>query len=418
MHKTTDTFKMKTIPFTKITFTLLFFLVVNGPILAQNRITKNNSVKNKITAKLIDNQFKFAAEQYKILSQNVDANLMPKTFDLKTNKVKTSDTKWWCSGFYPGSLLYIYEYTKDSEIKKEAEKRLEILEKEKYYTGNHDLGFMMFCSFGNAYRIFGNPTDKATIETSASSLTTRYRPSIKAIQSWDSSKSFQCPVIIDNMMNLELLNWVSDNGGDPKYKEIAIIHANTTLENHFRPDYSSYHLLDYDLASGKVLRKLTVQGYADSSAWARGQGWGLYGYTMMYRFVKDEKYLQHAINIANFILHHPNLPKDMIPYWDFNAPDIPNSLRDASAGALIASALLELGQYTKGDTKKEFVSAAEKIIKSLSSKKYRANLGENGGFLLKHSVGALPLKSEVDVPLTYADYYFLEALKRYKDWYL
>ncbi len=392
-------------------FVAMFFALLNA-------VAQNNSATKNDMAQLIEAQFNFAAQQYKVLSKNVSAGVMPKTFNTKTNRVETSDTKWWCSGFFPGSLLYIYEYTKDAEIKAEAQRRLDILEKEKHYTGNHDLGFMMFCSFGNAYRLFGRPEDKATIDTSAASLATRYRPSIKAIQSWDSSVNFKCPVIIDNMMNLELLNWVSDHGGDARFKKIAITHANTTIQNHYRPDYSAYHVLDYDLASGKVSRKKNWQGAFDSSAWARGQAWGLYGYITMYRSTKDMKYLQHAKNIARFLINHPNLPEDKIPYWDFNAPGIPTALRDASAGAIMASALLELGQYSKGKDREQYVALAEKMIRSLSSPAYRARLGENGGFLLMHSVGHLLGKSEVDQPLTYADYYFLEALKRYKDWYL
>jgi hypothetical protein len=378
---------------------------------------KNNTNKSKMT-QLIDEQFKFAAQQYKVLENNTPPDVMPRTFYAEKNNAETSDTKWWCSGFFPGTLLYIYEYSKDAEIKNVAEKRLAILEKEKHYTGNHDLGFMMYCSFGNAYRLFGRPEDKATIDTAAASLASRYRPSIKAIQSWNSSKIYSCPVIIDNMMNLELLSWVTDNGGDAKYKEIAITHANTTIENQFRPDYSSYHVIDYDLQTGKVLKKITAQGAADSSAWSRGQAWGLYGYTMMYRFTKDKNYLNQAKKIAKFILEHPNLPEDKIPYWDFDAPNIPNALRDASAGAVVASALLELGQYTNKTEKKLYVTSAEKMLHSLSSDKYRAKLGENGGFLLMHSVGSIPHKNEIDVPLTYADYYFLEALLRYKKWYL
>lgn len=207
-------------------------------------------------------------------------------------------------------------------------------------------------------------------------------------------------------------------GGDAVYKQIAESHANKTMANHFRPDYSSYHVIDYDPDAGVVRSKVTAQGQSDASAWARGQGWGLYGYTMMYRFTKNKKYLNQARHIAGFILDHPRLPEDGIPYWDFDAPGIPDVLRDVSAGAVYASALLELGLYTRGNEKKKYVAAAERILRALSSAAYRAGAGTNGGFLLKHSVGALPLKSEVDVPLTYADYYFLEALKRYKQWYL
>jgi hypothetical protein len=367
---------------------------------------------------LINEDMSFAAKQYKLLAQNTPKNVMPRSYDAKKNEIIISNTRWWCSGFYPGTLLYIYEYTKDPVILEEAKNRLAILEKEKHYTGHHDLGFMMYCSFGNAYRLFGNPEYKTTIDTSAASLSTRYRPSISAIQSWNSSSNYKCPVIIDNMMNLELLCWVSDNGGDKKYKEIAIKHTNTTLQNHFRQDYSSYHVIDFDTSTGQVIKKVTRQGAADSSAWARGQGWGLYGYTMMYRFTKDGKYLTQARNIAQFILNHPNLPADKIPYWDFDAPGIPNTNRDASAGAILASGLLELGQYVDKKERKQYIDVAQTILLSLSSDVYRAKTGTNGGFILLHSVGSKPANSEVDVPLTYADYYFIEALLRYKKWYL
>jgi len=348
----------------------------------------------------------------------VPPDSMPRSYDAGKNKLIASNTKWWCSGFYPGTLWMIYDATKDPVLKKEAEDRLTILEKEKTNKGTHDLGFMLFSSFGNAYAITGKPAYKEVIFTAASSLATRYRPSIQSIQSWDSSKNFKCPVIIDNMMNLELLEWVSKNGGDARFDQIAVNHANSTLKNHFRADNSSWHVLDYDLKSGTVARKVTHQGYSDESAWARGQAWGLYGFTVMYRFTKDKRYLDQANKIAAFILHHPNLPADKIPYWDFNAPGIPNEPRDASAAAITASALLELAQYAKGKEKKEYVSVAEIIIQSLSSLKYRAAAGSNGGFLLMHSTGHKPGGSEIDAPLTYADYYFVEALIRYKKWYL
>ena len=392
---------------------LSIFLFVLGSGLVTIAQNSKSSMKQ-----LIDENMAFAAEQYKILAKTVPPSVMPRSYDVSKGGLVTSNTKWWCSGFYPGTLWMIYANTKDEAIRQEAEKRLAILEPEKHYTGNHDLGFMIFCSFGTAYNITKNPAYKDVVFTAASSLATRYRPSIKSIQSWDSSKNFKCPVIIDNMMNLELLEWVTLNGGDKRFHEIAVTHSNSTMKNHYRPDYSSYHVLDYDLQSGNVSRKVTHQGYADESAWARGQVWGLYGYVVMYRFTKNKEYLTQANNIARFLLNHPNLPADKIPYWDFNAPDIPNAKRDASAGSILASALLELAQYSKGSEKKRYVSTAETILRSLSSPAYRAPSGTNGGFLLMHSVGHLPGKSEIDVPLTYADYYFIEALDRYKKWYL
>ncbi|MEQ7799561.1 glycoside hydrolase family 88 protein [Pedobacter sp. ASV1-7] len=366
--------------------------------------------------KLIDDEFKFAADQYKVLSKNIPEGQTPQSY--ANGQSINKDIKWWCSGFYSGSLWYIYEQTKDETIKKEAEEALKTIAPNQTYTGNHDLGFMMYCSFGNAYRITGNEAYKDIIFRSAASLTTRYNPKVQSIQSWNANKYWKFPVIIDNMMNLELLYWSSRNGADKKYADISIIHANTTLKNHFRPDFSSYHVVDYNPENGNVLRKATWQGAADCSSWSRGQAWALYGYAMMYRFTKDKAYLKQAQGIAKFILTHPNLPADKIPFWDFDAQGIPYAKRDASAGAIIASALLELAQYSGDDKKKEYVNVAETIIKSLSSDTYRAKAGQNGGFLLMHSTGAYPLNSEIDVPLIYADYYYLEALGRYKKWYL
>ncbi|HTF29166.1 MAG TPA: hypothetical protein VK625_10000 [Flavitalea sp.] len=372
----------------------------------------------KVMKQLIDENMKFAAQQYKVLMKNTPDTVMPRSFDASKQQLITSNTQWWCSGFYPGTLWMIYDETKDLAIRTEALKRLALLEPTKNYTGNHDLGFMMYCSFGTAYAITKDPAYKDVIFAAAGSLATRYRPSIKSIQSWNSSKTFKCPVIIDNMMNLELLEWVTQNGGDKRFHEIAVNHANSTTKNHFRPDFSSYHVIDYDLETGQVYKKLTHQGYADESAWSRGQVWGLYGYIVMYRFTKDPAYLAQARNIAKFLLNHPNLPADKIPYWDFNAPDIPNAKRDVSAGSIMASALLELARYTKGKESKDYITVSEDILKVLSSPTYRAKPGTNGGFILEHSVGHLPGKSEIDVPLTYADYYFIEALQRYKKWYL
>lgn len=390
---------------------VIALLLLSVSLMAQTK-------QQKKMQRLINNNFQLAASQYKLLAKNTDAQLMPRSFDTATNKLITSKTTWWTSGFLPGSLWLIYEHTKDAEIKTEAEKRLALVEKEKYQSYDHDIGFQIFSSFGNAYRITGDKAYKEVILTAAESQVKRYRSSIKSIQSWDSGSRFRCPVIIDNMMNLELLNWAADEAREPKYKAVSITHANTTLKNHYRADNSSYHVVDYDLATGNIIAKKTAQGAFDESAWARGQSWGLYGFTMMYRYTKEPMYLEQAKKIASFLLNHPNLPKDKIPYWDYNSSDIPNTYRDASAAAIMASALLELGFYGDKKEKALYKKTAEKILQALSSSSYLAKPGELGGFLLKHSVGNIPGKSEVDVPLTYADYYFLEALLRYQQWYL
>ena len=366
------------------------------------------------TVKLINGNFQNAAEQYKVMMKRIPSDSFPKTYHSKTDKLELSGSGWWCSGFYPGSLLYLYEETGDKELYNEALRSLTDLEKEQYNTGTHDLGFMMFCSFGNANRLSPSTKYKDILIQSAKSLATRFNPKVGAIKSWD-SKPDDFLVIIDNMMNLELLLWATKETGDSTYYDIAVTHANTTMKNHFRPDYSSYHVLNYNPETGEVKEKKTAQGYSDESAWARGQAWGLYGYTVMYRATKAPKYLEQANHIASFILHHPNLPEDKIPYWDFNAPDIPDAPRDASAAAIMASALIELSDFAKDEQSEEYLSDAETIIKNLSSDKYMAKAGENGGFILKHGVGHLPQNSEVDVPLTYGDYYFIEAMKRFKD---
>jgi unsaturated chondroitin disaccharide hydrolase len=391
--------------------TVVLFFVFSGLIVVAQP-------SKQAMKQLIDENLKFAVSQYKVMMKQTPADVMPRSFNKEKNELVTSNTRWWCSGFYPGTLWLLYSGTRDAEIRAEAEKRLALQESMKTYTGNHDLGFMIYCPFGNAYDITKKQEYKEVILTAAETLSKRYRPSIQAIQSWDSNANFKCPVIIDNMMNLELLEWATKNGGDKKYHEIAVNHSNTTIKNQFRADNSTWHVIDYDLASGKVSRKKTHQGYADESAWARGQSWGLYGYVTMYRFTKNPVYKKIADDIAKFLLNHPNLPEDKVPYWDYNAPDIPNAKRDVSAASIMASALLELAQYTKGAERDKYVNAAATILQSLASSAYRSAAGANGGFILDHSVGHLPGKSEVDVPLTYADYYFVEALLRYKKWYL
>jgi unsaturated chondroitin disaccharide hydrolase len=321
----------------KLIFTLAV-VIVSAAIQAQPVASKENMEH------LIKENFELADAQYRYMMTLVPAGRMPQSYIEKDKKMISHNIQWWCSGFYHGTLWYIYEQMGNDVIRKEAERALSVIEPNEYYTGNHDLGFMMYCSFGNAYRLTKNEKYKENIFRAAQSLSTRYRPSIKVIQSWDSNAYFKCPVIIDNLMNLEMMNWVTDQGGDKKFKEISINHANTTIKNHFRPDFSSWHVVDYNLQTGGIIRKATWQGAADCSAWSRGQSWALYGYTMMYRFTKDKKNLRQANNIAKFILNNPNLPEDKIPYWDFDAPQIPLAPRDASAAAIMASALLELAQ--------------------------------------------------------------------------
>lgn len=357
---------------------------------------------------------KEAADQYKVMMNKLPGNGFPVTYDETEDKIQTAESAAWISGFYPGTLLYLYEETGDQELYEEALRTMEILEKEQYNTNTHDLGFMMLCSFGNANRIAPKPEYHKILINSAESLSSRFNEKIGSIRSWDSDDS-SFLVIIDNMMNLELLFKATEITGDSSYYEIAVKHANTTIKNHFRPDNSSFHVVDYDQETGAPKAKKTAQGAADESAWARGQSWGLYGFTMTYRETGVTKYLEQANKIADFILSHPNLPEDKIPYWDYDAPGIPNTVRDASAGAIMASALIELAEYNDKDMAEKYTEAAKEIIFSLSTPAYKATIGENGGFILQHSVGSYPGNVEIDVPLSYADYYYIESLKRLKE---
>lgn len=373
----------------------------------------------RLDRQFVEKQLGDAVSQIKVLADSVPAGRMPRTFEGDTSV--SSHTGWWTSGFYPGSLLYLYEYSGDGQLLELATEKLRILEKEKDNKGTHDLGFMLYCSFGNALRITGDTAAyKDILLTGAESLITRYSPVVKAIRSW---QGWTYPVIIDNMMNLEFLTQSSELSGDPRYREIAVTHANTTMKNHYRPDYSSYHVIDYHPEDGSIVGRKTAQGAFDESAWARGQAWGLYGYVMMYRETRDTAYLDFARNIAAFMLDHPNMPADLVPYWDFDAPDLPEDSpyaadykfnRDASAAAVTASALIELSTYTEGRERDTYMASAEQMLESLSAAPYKAAPGTNGGFILQYSVGSIPHGTEIDVPLTYADYYYIEALMRYR----
>ena len=331
---------------------------------------------------------------------------------IRDGQLKLVASNGWTSGFFPGQLWFLYEFTGKKEWESEARKFTANIEKEKFNGGTHDMGFKIYCSFGNGYRLIKDPHYKEVIIQSAKTLSTRFNAKAGVIRSWDHNEDkWDYPVIIDNMMNLELLFEATKLTGDSSFYNIAVSHANTTMKNHFRPDYSSFHVVDYDTATGKVIKKTTHQGYSNESAWARGQAWGLYGYVMCYRETKNKAYLQQAEHIASFILNNPHMPADLVPYWDFDAPNIPIEPKDVSAAAITASALYELSTYEKGN--KTYLLTADKIIKSLTNS-YRSPVGDNKGFILLHSTGSKPSNSDVNAPLIYADYYYLEALLRKK----
>ncbi|MBF1545253.1 glycoside hydrolase family 88 protein [Prevotella salivae] len=375
---------------------------------------ENNDISN-----VINNDINFSTRQYSLMLQQIGREgkvRIPKTID-KLGRMVYIPIDDWCSGFFPGSLCYLYQLTNDKSWLLQSKRFTEALDSIQYLTWHHDVGFMIGSSYLNIYRLNPNKAYKKAIIQTAKSLCTRFRKKAGVIQSWNVDRGWQskrgwtCPVIIDNMMNLELLFEATRLSGDSTYWKVAVSHANKTLENQFRKDGSCYHVVDYDPNNGAVLHRQTAQGYADNSAWARGQAWAVYGYTVCYRYTHDRKYLDQAVKTLNFVMQNPNLPEDLIPYWDFDAPNIPNEPRDVSSAACIASALYEMNNYLPDNG---YTSLADRIIRSLSSPEYRAPLGKNGCFLLMHSVGSIPHNNEIDVPLNYADYYFLEALTRRK----
>lgn len=408
---------------TKLIPALLVSIMLTGNSCQNN--TKDNDKES-----FINNTFaqaaKHASNMLHVLPEPVP---FPRTID-ETGKLVTTPLNTWTEGFFPGSLWYLYEHTKADLWKENAIKWTEALEPNKTFTEHHDIGFLMYCSFGNGYRLTGNERYKEILIESANSLCSRYSDAVGSIQSWDeryawNKKDFwQYPVIIDNMMNLELLYFASKVTGNPRYAEIATKHAEKTAAYQIRDDYSHYHVVSYNPETGEPMFRATAQGFADNSTWARGQAWAIYGYTVVYRETKDPKFLAIAKSCADFWLNHPNLPEDMVPYWDFNAGEeeyvpewkydplqftqIP---RDASAAAITTSALFELAGYAEDGDK--YYNAAVKTLHSLASPFYMAAEGTNGNFILQHCVGSIPHGVEIDVPLVYADYYFLEALTRY-----
>ncbi|MCT4588157.1 MAG: glycoside hydrolase family 88 protein [Carboxylicivirga sp.] len=363
----------------------------------------------------VDDELEQACKQLKILRDTAKFKEWNPRATYETGRLHWCYPHFdWTEGFFPGSLWLAYEITGNKQWKEDAQYFQGLFINDRFVNTNHDLGFVFNCSYGRGYDLLNNSEYEKVLVDAANTLSKRFNRKVGCIKSWDGdwgNKGWKYPVIIDNMMNLELLFKATMLTNDPTYLDIAVSHANTTLKNHYRSDMSSYHVVDYDINTGEVKRRNTAQGFADESAWARGQAWGLYGFTMCYRFTHDKKYLDFAKRIADFMLKHPNMPEDLVPYWDFNAPNIPYAPRDVSAAAVMASALVELATYDE-----DYLEHAKAVLESLSSDNYKNAYGTNNGFILRSSVGHANGPKEINVPIVYADYYFLEALLRLKEY--
>lgn len=376
----------------------------------------------KVDDKFVNVALKYCATQTERTLNDLKADSVI-DYEMMPRNILSNESKWncrkvskeeWTGGFWPGVLWYDYEATGSVKIKQEAEKftrSLEFLSKSPAY--DHDLGFLMFSSYGNGYRLTGNPAYKQILLSTADTLATLFNPKVGTLLSWPrevEAQGWPHNTIIDNMINLELLFWAAKNGENKSLYDIAVSHANTTMKNHFKPDYSCYHVVVYDTITGKKIKGITHQGYSDNSMWARGQAWAIYGFTMCYRETKDPEYLNFAQKVADVYLKR--LPEDKIPYWDFDDPSIPNAPKDASAAAVVASGLLELSTYLQNSKGKKYFQMSVEMLKSLSSGTYQCGSGSPA--FLCHSTGHWPNHSEIDASIIYADYYYMEALLRLK----
>lgn len=392
-------------------------LLVYGIVLAVCCLSCNHIGKQNDTCSWIDSTLYYCQVQAeKTLESIPSADKIPNSIDSGSKDWTYTSVGSWTCGFWPGILWYLYEDTRNDFWRIAAEKITDQIVPLGYRKArSHDSGFIMMSSLGNGYRLTGNHAYKEGLLHAADSLAVLYNPVVGTLLSWPNmvkKENWPHNTIIDNMMNLELLFWAAKNGGSQKLYDIACQHARTTMEHQFREDYSCYHVAVYDTIDGHFIKGVTHQGLADNSMWARGQAWAIYGYTMVYRETRDTIFLDFAQKVADVYLKR--LPADHIPYWDFDAREIsPAEPRDASAAAIVASALLELSTYvTDENVALYYRNEAVEILKKLSSSDYLS--GDNNSSFLLHSVGHMHRGWEVDASISYADYYYLEALVRLK----
>lgn len=383
---------------------LIFFLVLGliSPFCA-DAITPNILTKNEIT-KTFETIKKQVTGSLKVIPRN--------RFPIQTDTIgkwQTTTASGWTSGFYPGILWLLYEQSGNKDYATEARTRQSEISSQQFNTSTHDVGFIIYNSFGNAYRLVKNTNDKKIILQSAQTLAKRFNPKIGLIKSWDGTpNSYQ--VIIDNLMNLELLFWASKNGGDPKLMEIAKTHAKNTARDFVRRDGSTFHLVNYNPANAKILSRTTAQGYAPTSTWARGQAWAIYGFTIAYRETGDKYFLTTARKVADYYIN--NIPADFVPYWDFSVPNKTKEPRDSSAAAIAASGLLELAELETSQVRStNYQNTATNTLASLSSKNYLNQNTKQDGVLLHGTYNKK--MGNFDRSTIWGDYYFVEALLKY-----
>jgi len=366
---------------------------------APSAIVDNASINKRLT----DLSNKMAVH---LESITIDSTKIPRAI-AEDGTLIAKNSRQWTSGFFPGTLWQLASHSQNEEILKQARTWSNFIEKEKWDTHTHDIGFKVNNTFGQWNKVEPSKRNNDIIVQASATLIKRFNENVKAIKSWDWGKErWIFPVIIDNMMNLEMLFDATDISGDSIYYQIADQHAQTTLANHFRENHSSYHVVDYDTITGAPRNKLTHQGLNDESTWARGQAWGLYGFAMAYDRTGNEAYFKKAKEIANLFFTHPNMPTDLIPYWDFDALNIPDEAKDVSAAAIAINGLMMLVKHDS-ENEEKYMKWVNTVIRSLEKEEYQT---DKAPFLLGRSTGSVPDSFEVDVPISYGDYFYVQAL--------
>jgi len=393
---------------------LLIFAIAAYPLAARGAAPATDSAID------VDHVMRVAAKKLAAFdSAHTDTSKFPT--EAKGDKWVLIPPYEWTSGFYPGALWYMYEYARatnppEAEAwRARAQRWTAGLKQEQFNRGTHDLGFMMFDSFGNGYRITKNAEYQKVLLQSAKSLAARYRPVTRMIRSQGNMEDMdRYTVIIDNMMNLELLMWASENGGGTELRQIAISHADRALKEFFRPDGSTYHVVELNPNTGDVQRKYTAQGMADESCWSRGQTWAIYGFGYMYEVTKDQRYLDAAVKAAEYYLAH--LPADNVPPSDFNSGLDGLEFKDSSAACVASSALFRLSRLVPDAARKDkYSQAAVAALRAVTEPPYFSEGDDKAGMILysARNFHASPNHRLTNTSLIWSDYYLLEAIHQY-----
>ena len=318
---------------------------------------------------------------------------------------------WWTNGFWGGMMWLLYQDIGDEKYARIARVSEERMEKcfEDYYGLHHDVGFMFVPTAVADYKLTGNANSKKIAMHAANLLAGRFNPVGKFIRAWnDLEEDTKGWAIIDCMFNISLLYWASEESGDPRFKQIAMLHADTVMENFVRPDGSVHHIVEFNPQTGEKIRSLGGQGYREGSSWTRGQGWAVYGFVISYLHTGKQEYLDTAKNVAGYCM--ANIPESGIIPVDFLQPAKP-VYEDSCGACVIAGGLLELAKCVPEPEKEAYLEAAVKILKTIDDK--RADWGRGCDAIVQRCSSAYH-SAVHHVTMSYADYYFIEAVYKIK----